>query len=83
MQLSKINDISYNDYSKTVSLRFAHDDVLVRIDEYDEDKVVNSYNDRSTVIAMWVGDSEMGLRVIRAFKQLGKLCKERTKGEPF
>ena len=67
-------------------VHFLYDDsdtVPFRQDSYEDGKLVKSVIQRDDGPALWVSDKELGVRVVKAFNQLAKLCKEETKKEPF
>jgi hypothetical protein len=66
-----------------VRMTFHHDALQVREDTYTAGRLEGSDTLRVSELNMWVGDKEIGLRVIKAFKQLAELCKKETKSEPF
>jgi hypothetical protein len=72
-----------NDDESQVIVIFVDDSVFNKSEEYEERSLVKSVNYRNAGITLWVGDKQLGLRVIKAFERLAKLCKIETKKEPF
>jgi hypothetical protein len=82
VQLNKVIRVE-QDNEENIVMYFAPDDLQYEKDEVFRDNVEKTTTHRHNALNIWVGDSHLGARVIKAFREYVNQCKEAAKPEPF